>query len=86
MPFSIKVTGDIFQQKLDQCFSHIKNVIMIADDIMVVWKKQNQRDHGLALKSLLETATRCNVCLNYNKLQYKKKRSRFFGKTYMTSG
>ena len=38
MPFGITVTGDVFQQKLDQCFGHIKNVIVIADDIMVVGK------------------------------------------------
>ena len=72
MPFSITITGDVFQQKLDQCFGHIKNVIVIADGIMVVGKKQNHRDHDLALAILLETARRCNVHLHYDKLQYKK--------------
>ena len=67
MPFSIKVAGDVFQQKHDQCFGHIKNVIVIADDIMVIGKKQNHRDHDVALTSLLETARRNNVCLNYDK-------------------
>ena len=42
MPFGITVTGDVFQQKLDQCFSHLKNVIVIADDIMVVGKKNKK--------------------------------------------
>ena len=42
MPFSITVTGDVFQQKLDQCFSHLKNVIIIADDTMVVWKNKKR--------------------------------------------
>ena len=59
MPFSITVAGDIFQQKLDQCFSHLKNVIVIADDIMVVGK--NHRDHNLALTALQETARKGNV-------------------------
>ena len=36
MPVGITVAGDVFQQKLDQCFSHLKNIIVIADDIMVV--------------------------------------------------
>ena len=27
MPFGITTAGDVFQQKLDQCFGHIKNVI-----------------------------------------------------------
>ena len=38
MPFGITVAGDIFQRKLDECFGHIKNLIVIADDIMVIRK------------------------------------------------
>ena len=53
---------------------------------MVIGKKQNHRDHDLALASLLETARRCNIWLNYDKLQYKKTEVDFFGKTYTTSG
>ena len=39
MPFDITVAGDMLQCKLDECFGHIKNLIVIADDIMVVGKK-----------------------------------------------
>ena len=84
MPFGITMAGDVFQQKLDQCFSHLKNVIVITDDIMVVGK--NHRDHNLALTALLETARKCNVWLNYNKLQYKKIEVDFFRETYMIDG
>ena len=52
-------------------FCHIPNVIVIADDIMVVGKMQNHRDHDQALTTLLYTARACNVRLNYEKLQYK---------------
>ena len=45
MPFGATVTGDVFQRKLDQCFGHLKNVIMIANDIMVVGKQPNHKDH-----------------------------------------
>ena len=83
MPFGITVAGDVFQWKLDQCFGHIKNVIVIADNIMVVGKKQNHRDHDVALTALLETARRCNIWLNYDKLQYKKTEVDFFGETIM---
>ena len=61
-------------------------MIVIADDILVVEKKQNYTDHDIALTSLLETARINNVCLNYDKLQYKKTEVNFFGETYMTSG
>ena len=84
MPFGITVAGDVFQQKLDQCFSHLKNVIVIADDIMVVEK--NHKEHDLALTALLETARKCNVQLNYDKLQYKKTEVDFFRETYTIDG
>ena len=84
MPFSITMAGGLFQQKLDQCFSHLKNIIVIADDIMVVEK--NHKEHNLALTVLLRTARKCNVWLNYNKLQYKKTETDFFGETYMIDG
>ena len=40
----------------------------------------------IALTTLPETARRCNVKLNYEKLQYKKEEVIFFSKTYFTSG
>ena len=72
MPFGAPVAGNVFQHKLDQCFGHIKLVIVIADDIMIVGKKTNHRDHDQALTTLIETARRCNVRLNYEKLQDRK--------------
>ena len=65
MPFGTSVASDVFQRKLDQCFGHLQNVIFIADDIMVVGKQPNHKDHSLALTTLLNTARKCSVCLNY---------------------
>ena len=62
MPFGATVAGDVFQHKLDNCFGHIPNVIVNADDIM---KQPNHKDHDQALTTLLETARCCNVRLNY---------------------
>ena len=59
MPFGATVAGDVFQCKLDQCFGHVLHVIVIADDIMVVGKIQNHRDHDQALTTLLHTARAC---------------------------
>ena len=36
MPFGTTVAGDVFQCKLDECFGKIEQVIIIADDIMIV--------------------------------------------------
>ena len=56
MPFGATVAGDVFQHKLDECFGHIPNLIVIADDIMVVGKQPNHKDHDQALTTFLETA------------------------------
>ena len=86
MPFGASVAGDVFQHKLDQCFGMIKQVIVIADDIMIVGKQQNHRDHDVALTTLLDMARKCNVQLNFDKLQYEKTEVDFFQETYTTSG
>ena len=67
MPFSITVAGDVFQRKLNQYFGKIDNVIIIANDIMVVGNQKNQRDHDIPLTNLLETARKSNICLSYDK-------------------
>ena len=85
MPFGTTVAGDVFQCKLNQCFGHLKNVIVIAADIMILGKKLNHSDHDQALTTLLETARKCNVQLNDEKLQYKKQEVDIFGETYTTS-
>ena len=86
MPFRTTVAGDVFQSKLDQCFGQIPHVTVIADDIMVVGKMQNHRDHNQALTTLHHTARTCNVRLNYDKLQYKQTEVEFFKETYTVDG
>ena len=86
MPFGITIARDVFQRQLDQCFGQIDQVIVIADDIIVVGKQHNHKDQDIALTNLLETARRCNIRLNFDKLQYKKTEVDFFGETYTTDG
>ena len=86
MPFGTSVVGNVFQRKLDQCFGHLENVIVIADEIMVIGKQPNHKDHDLAFTTLLNTIRKCSVHLNYEKLQYKQKEVEFFRETYTTYG
>ena len=65
MSFGATVTGDVSQCKLDKCFGNIRQVIVIADDIMIVDKESNNSNHDQDLTTLLETARKCNVQLNY---------------------
>ena len=53
MPFGATVAGDVFQHKLDECFGMIGQVIIIADDIMIVGYKPDYIDHDQAFTTLL---------------------------------
>ena len=64
----------------------IKNIIVIADDIMVIGRNQNHKDHDIAFTTLLQSARKCNIKLNYEKLQYKCMQVNFYGETYTTDG
>ena len=85
MPFGATVVGDLFQHRLDGCFDKIKQVL-IADDIMIAGKKPDHSDHNQTFTTLLQTAQKCNVKINYDKLQCKQVEVTFFGETYTTSG
>ena len=81
MPFGATVAGDVLPApSWDQCFGQIPNVIVISDYIMIVGKMQIHRDHNQALTTLLHTARKCNVRLNYDKLQYKQTEMEFYGR------
>ena len=62
----------MFQCKLDEYFGKVKQVIIIADDIMIVGYKpdDNDHDHDQTFTTLLQTAQKCNVKLNQDKFQY----------------
>ena len=51
---------------------------------MVIGKQPNHKDHDQALTALLNTARKCNVHLNHEKLQYKQQEVKFFGETHTT--
>ena len=63
MFFGATVAGDVFECKLDECFGKIKQVIIIADDIMIVGHKANHSDYNQAFTNLLQTAQKCSVKL-----------------------
>ena len=86
MSFGAAVGGDVFKRKFDECFGKLKQVIIITDGIMVDGYKPDHSDHDQAFTSLLQTAHKCNVKLNYDKLQYKQNEVDFFGDTYTTNG
>ena len=85
MPFGATVAGDVFHCKLDECFGKIKQVIINTDDIKIVGYKPDDSDYNQFFTNLLQTAQKCNVKLNYDKLQYKQDEVEFFDETCTTS-
>ena len=47
---------------------------------MIVGCKPDHSDHGQAFTTLLQTAKKCNVKLNYDKLQYSRMKLKFLMK------
>ena len=86
MLFGATGASDVFQCKLDECFDKIKQVVIIADDIMIVGNKPNHSDHDQAFTNPLQTAQKCNIKLNDDKLLYKQDEVEFFNETYIISG
>ena len=86
MPFGATVAGDVFQCKLDECFGKIQQVIIIADDIMIVGYKPDHSDHDQTFTNLLQAAEKCTVKLNYGKLQHKQGKVEFLGEICNTIG
>ena len=53
---------------------------------MIISKNENHKDHDIAFTTLLHTARKCNVKLNYDKLKLKCTEVNFYGETYTTDG
>ena len=63
MSIGATVTGDTFQRKLDTIFLNSDQVVIIADDIMVIGYQQDEPDHDIAFTKFLETAKKNNLKL-----------------------
>ena len=85
MLFGATVASDVSECKPYECFGRIQQVIIIADDIMIVCYKPDHSDHDQACTNLLQIAQKCTVKLNYDKLQYNQDEVEFCGETYTTS-
>ena len=55
MPFGDTVSSDVFWGNLDEYFDKIEEVIIIADDIMIVSYKPDHSNYDQAFSTLLQT-------------------------------
>ena len=69
MPFSLKVSGDVFQERLDRVLRLVPGVLGIADDIVIHGATENTH-YGTVLV-LCETARLNNLSLSSKKMHFK---------------
>ena len=74
MPFGLKVSGDVFQGRLDRV---LRLVPGIADDIVIHGATENTNDGTVLI--LCKTARLSNLSLNSEKMQFKSTDCKFFG-------
>ena len=77
MPFGLKVSGDVFKERLDRVLRLVPGVLGIADDIVIHGATENT--HGGTVLLLCKTARLNNLYLNSKKMQFKSTDCKFFG-------
>ena len=76
MPFGLKVSGDVFQERLDRVLRLVPGVLRIADDIVIYGATESMHDGTVLV--LCKTARLKNLSLNSKKMQFKSTDCKFF--------
>ena len=76
LPFGLKISSDIFQERLERVLRPLNGVHGITNDILTHGETEIQHD-GQSL-TLLETARMNNLSLNSNKIQFNSTDCKFF--------
>ena len=69
MPFGTNVSGDYHQHGIDAKYGKLKNVIGIADDLLIWGNEPDGSDHDKAFQAVLDTTRQNNLKLNIDKIQ-----------------
>ena len=84
MPFGLKVSGDVFQERLDRVLRLVPGVLGIVDDIVIHGATENTHDGTVLV--LCKTARLNNLSLNSKKMQFKSTDCKFFGHSLTSDG
>ena len=77
LPFGLKISGDVFQERLDRVLMGVSNVTGIADDVLCHGKTAIQ--HNATVSTLLETARANHLVFNPKKFVFRSRDCSFFG-------
>ena len=81
LPFGLKVSSDVFQERLNSVLQGVKGITGCVDDVLA--RGVDSKDHDV---TMLETARMNGIEFNPKKLQFKSSKCEFFGHTLMPEG
>ena len=84
LPFGLKVSADVFQERLNAVLKEVKGITGCIDDILT--RGVDSRDHDVNLLQLLETARMNGIKFNPKKLQFKTTKCDFLGQPNTPEG
>ena len=84
LPFGLNCSQDVFQQRMEHAFSGLEGVNVIADDIVVSGKDDNEHDRNLI--ALLKRAEETNIKFHPSKFIYKQPCIPYFGNQLTAEG
>ena len=84
LPFGLKVSADVFQERLNAFLKDMKGFNGCVDNILT--RGVDSKDHDVNLLRLLETARMNGVKFNPKKLQFKTTECEFFAQTLTPMG
>ena len=83
MPFWLRMSQDIFPQKIDQTYENCKGAVGKADDVHVFG---NEKTHDRNLHEAMECTRKAGIKLNFDKFVIKTECCSFFGNLYTPEG
>ncbi|PFX14801.1 Retrovirus-related Pol polyprotein from transposon 17.6 [Stylophora pistillata] len=84
LPFGLKVSADVFQERLNAVLKEVKGITGCIDDILM--RGVDSKDHDVNLLQLVETARMNGIKFNPKKLQFKTTKCDFFGQIITPEG
>ena len=83
-PFVIKSADEVFQKNNEEVFAGIPGVHIVADDIIITAKSNQDHDH--ILTQVLESAKDRNIVFNLHKLQLLVNKVKYLGTIVISEG
>jgi len=76
LPFGLKVSSDVFQERLNSVLQGVKGITGCVDDVLA--RGSDSKDHHVTMLRLLETARTNGMKFHPKKLQFKSNKCEFF--------